>query len=211
MNQITACRADWLRVVHELSIALHRPATPSDVARHKHSSPRGALATMRRAVADGQIVIGSRTTAFAGAPMRLTPPAMLEVGVAPLVYLAWAMPAIPDPIDATCGRGFAATITRRFGIYPVSPYLTAPYLIGRWDGRTAAQSAALILAQRVDAVIAVGDEVLLARPDVHAARVQGIPVSLLRSMTSPVVSSASLLWQPPVLVPHLSTGSGERR
>lgn len=218
---LTPNRAAWLRTVHSLVLELGRPPTPMDLATARGTKPTAQRFQIRDAIASGQLVPAARGTAFESSAVRVAPRALVHLGLPMVVYLAWPLSAAPGDgrvqrppgqiavfaeRDAMAGREIARWLAGG-GIAPVSPYLA-----GAWSCDWAAlDGAAVALSQRADAVVAMYDPMVLGRPDVAAPHRLGIPVALVadpRALTRPPAAS---LWDPPTLVPPISTGQRTER
>lgn len=206
MKPITPRRADWLRTVHRLGTDLRRPPRATDIARATRVTAHVASNSIRRARRDGQIVLGGRVSGFDAFPVRLTPAALVEIGVPMVTYLAWPIGrddgrpaecrALEVEQDAMRGRA-AVRWLATLGVYSVSPYLA-----GAWKcERSGLDAVAQDIARRADAVVVMTDPLLLGRADVAAARAAGIPIGLVQAADERLVRAGVDLWRPPFLVP----------
>lgn len=189
MTSILESRHAWLRSAHDLAGRLGRPIVPMDLADLHGVRYESMRNRVGRAVRDGYMMRGRKPNAFASAPIRLTPKALLELDLPMLVYLAW-------PVDRSIdnyGIAAASWIQINLGIVTVSPCFRDP----------TAMSIAVVTAQRSDAVIVWRDRLLVGRADVVAGANAGAPVAVIPGVGANAPRSASELWIPPFLQPAL--------
>lgn len=196
---MTPKRSEWLHLVYGLQAKLGRLPTAPDIAKVRGTARRVEFDTALRALEDGQVVrVPSREQRHAVLPfgVRLTPSAMVELGIPVLTYLAWPM----DPGFGAESRGAWARWSSQLvslGLVPVSSFSvlrTEPVEPAQW------MACACTLASRCDAVVAVGDPILIGRPDVSSAKSDGVMVSVIGPTALFMAARAVDLWKPPFLV-----------
>ncbi len=195
MKPITQRRGAWLRIVHRLHCDLRRPPSSFEVGPATGTTRKNSSRVAITAERDGHLIRGPRASVMGAAPLRVTPAALVQLGVPMVVYLAWPMTSSPD-VGAR-GRA-AARWLASLGVYAVSPFLTGDLEC------TASMHAAALLAQRADAVVVMSDPLLIGRPDVSAALLARAPVGVVTHGDEEQISTAPDLWIPPRLVPPLA-------
>lgn len=193
MRPLWPGRRRWLMTVHQLTEELHRPPTTTEIARARQTTRESDRDAAVRAEADGHVV-AQRRHQFLPASVRLTPAALVQLGVPMVVYLAWPVPIGRGDHPGVREQGLElARWATQLGMYPVSPYL----LHGAID-RTDSLGAAGRLAARCDGVVVCRDRLLVSRSDVDAARKACVPVGVVETLEE--VSEVESIWRPPRLV-----------
>ena len=191
-GRVTPQRETWLRAVYDLTAKYGRAPIPSEVAKKVGKSVRAARDIVTRAVSEGQLIQCARVSAYAATGVRVAPLTLLELGLPPVVYLAWPMSRHDQHLkDGKDAAGMLANL----GVYAPTPYLIEMPA----HQRESALPVAASLAMRVDAVVVVRDSLIAGRRDVEAAWRVGVPLSIVHDMRT--IKSASDLWIPPCLQP----------
>lgn len=200
MRPISRLRSEWLVTIHRLGVELRRPPYSAEVARatQRHRSAVTSLA--RRAVLDGHIERRVQPDAFTSAGIRLTPHALIALGLPMVVYLAWPGFAPQRGTEISTWLGDR-------GVWASSPYMGRGTIQAGREPDLAA--VAMATACRCDAVVCWTDPLLLGRPDVASAHAAGVPVSLVQARDEKLVRDSRDLWSPPLLVPYLPQGRQE--
>lgn len=186
MKPVTDAQAAWLRVVHHLTVSLRRPPVVIELAEATGSKRSGTKQRIHRAVDDGHLVRGPKGPSTTPSSLRVTPQALVHIGVPLVAYLAW-------PFGSTERGQVIAQWLARWRVYAISPCLVEHGLL--------APDIASSMAMRADCVVVYTDPLLVGREDVQAAIACGIPVTVIRPADERSIESAADLWKPPLLLP----------
>jgi hypothetical protein len=180
-----AARAALLGDIHALTTSLGRPPFPSEIAKSRgttHNATNQALVIAKR---DGHVIIGHRASAMTPAPIRVSPTAIIELGLPMVVFFSGP----PDALEAWRALELADVTT-----------LTAHPSPGPFAWR---------LIQACDAVLAIGradDPAVLGSAAVAYAVASRTPCAVVPKafLTLGVVAATrdhSILWRAPIALP----------
>ena len=194
---VEAARLAWLRSIYDFTRQHGQGPNATDLAK-VHGTSRQAQNQRILALASVGMIQLPHARKGQNHPMiaRLSPMAMFELNIAPVVYLAWPASFTDDGTwlrEDDGGADAARWLFEASGISALSPYVAG------WPHRSIEHG--IQLAERSDAVVVVDDPLLLGRADVASAMGIGLSISVVRRQDRSGVRSATDLWTPPLLLP----------